>query len=320
MSEDDVSLLLIGGGRLAEVGYIPALAEVSGIELAVVVEPDPTRRDQIARAALGAGLGTVSSASTLDEALDARDLDMAVVASPVGTHLAHASILSGLDIPTLVEKPPAPDAASTAQLAALDPAPWIGFNRRFDPGAAAVRDVVAGVGDGFELRLKVHYLRRSWRAVAAQDDALLDLGPHLVDWALWMTGGNVESVRCSVQTQERAHVELTLDRGRVLIEAATDQPWREVVELRRRDGTVMARHSLGGPVAAITERVRRRPRPSPLVAGLSRQLVALARAATGRTTDPRLATAREGLAVMAVLDAARKSGADGGRPLTPTEI
>jgi predicted dehydrogenase len=320
MSEDDVSLLLIGGGRLAEAGYLPALAEVSGIGLVAVVEPDATRRDHIARAAHAAGLGTVSAASTLDEALDAREVHMAVVASPVGTHLAHATLLSERSIPTLVEKPPAPDAASTAQLAALDPAPWVGFNRRFDPGAAAVRAIVPEVGDGFELHLQIHYLRRSWRAVAARDDALLDLGPHLVDWALWMTGGTVETVRCSVQTHERAQIEMDLDRGRVLIEAATDRPWREVVELRRRDGTVMARHHLGGPVAAISERARRRPRPSPLVAGLSRQLVALARVATGRTLDPRLATAQEGLAAMAVLDAARTSGSQGGRPLTLTEL
>ena len=46
--------------------------------------------------------------------------------------------------PTLVEKPPAVDAADAAGLAAISPAPWVGFNRRFDPGAAAVRAAVAG--------------------------------------------------------------------------------------------------------------------------------------------------------------------------------
>jgi predicted dehydrogenase len=317
----DPTLLLVGGGRLAEDGYLPALAITRGLRLGGVVDPEPGRREQVARAARSAGLGDVPTAATLEDGIAVCAPEMAVIASPVGTHEDHAVALSAAGIPTLVEKPPAPDAAGAARLAALDPAPWVGFNRRFDPGAAAVRDALPSAGHGFELRLGLHYLRRSWGAVGAGDDALLDLGPHLVDWALWITGGTITSVTCSQLTHDRAAVELGLDHGRVLVDAATDRPWRESIELRRASGEIVARHGLGGAVAGALARVRRSAGPSPLVDGLSRQLVALARVATGRDADPRLATARHGAVVMAALDAARASAAQGGAILTPhTEL
>ena len=313
----DAHLLLVGGGRLAEDGYLPALADTAGLRLGCVVDPDPSRRDQIARAASAAGLGVVPTVATLEEGIEVGAPDMAVVASPVGTHLEHAIALSHANIPTLVEKPPAPDAAGAAQLAALDPAPWIGFNRRFDAGAARVRDAIPAAGHGFVVRLGLHYRRRSWRAVGAGDDALLDLGPHLVDWALWITQGQVRDVSSSTLTHERAQVVLSLDQGQVILDAATDRPWRESIDLRRSSGTAVARHRLGGATAGILSRLRGSSGPSPLVDGLRHQLVALARVATGREPDPRLATAAHGAVVMAVLDAARTSAASGGPILTP---
>lgn len=315
------SLLLVGGGRLTENGYLPALAIMTGIRLGCVVDPDRARRRHIEQVAADAGLGPIRTAATTRAALDGGNIDLAVVASPVDSHVPHATALSAAGVATLVEKPPASDSRGASELHALDPAPWIGFNRRFDPGAAAVRDAVAAVGRGYELRLGIHYLRRSWGAVGADDDALLDLGPHLVDWALWLTGGSVRSVACTRLDHERASLELVVDGGRVVIDAATDRPWRELIELRGAAGHVIARHRLGGPVAGVAGRLRPSSRPSPLVHGLNRQLVALARVATGRPADPRLATTCDGCAVMRILDTARTSAARGGTPLTPhTEI
>jgi hypothetical protein len=74
--------------------------------------------------------------------------------------------------------------------------------------------------------------------------------------------------------------------------------------------------NLGHGIAA---RVRPARGPSPLVRCLTAQLVAFARSATGRPPDPRLATAHDGAAVMAVIDAARSSAAADGRPITPLQ-
>jgi predicted dehydrogenase len=81
----------------------------------------------------------------------------------------------------------------------------------------------------------------------------------------------------------------------------------------RAGGGRVARHRAGGPVALVTGRLAAmRGRPHPLVASLSAQLRAFAAAVDGRPA-PDLATAADGLAVMAVLDAARRSAAAGHR-------
>ena len=41
-------------------------------------------------------------------------------------------------------------------MAALDPAPWIGFNRRFEPGLARLRSKVPAKGE-LDLSIELHH-------------------------------------------------------------------------------------------------------------------------------------------------------------------
>ena len=54
MTSHPVRIGLVGCGRLAELGYIPALARVQGAELVAVADPDPIRRDRAASIAAAA--------------------------------------------------------------------------------------------------------------------------------------------------------------------------------------------------------------------------------------------------------------------------
>ena len=223
-----------------------------------------------------------------------------------------------------MEKPPAVDAADAAGLAAISPAPWVGFNRRFDPGAAAVRAAVPPDGD-VDLRLEIGYRRAGWGAHHVRDDALLDLGPHLIDWVRWISGSDVTEVACTECTPDRAAAELTLRRGLGPgpapgpgDAARRDRPAprraRRAARRTRRD--LLARHRLGGLAAAVRGRLGRSG-PTALVTTLAGQIEAFARAAGGEPT-PTLGTAADGSAVMAVVDAARASAAAGGRPIPIT--
>ena len=131
----------------------------------------------------------------------------------------------------LVEKPPAPDAQGALQIAALSPAPWIAFNRRFDQGLKLRRSVPPG-GD-LTMKMVLHYRRDSWRPVARGDDALLDLAPHLVDLALHLTGSLPVAIRANA-TRDRAGIVLATTRAEVRIECATNRPHHELVEIRVR--------------------------------------------------------------------------------------
>jgi predicted dehydrogenase len=145
------------------------------------------------------------------------------------------------------------------------------------------------------------------------DEALLDLGPHLVDLARWLSGGEVTGVRSATLSQERAHIELELEHGHATLRCAADRPHRELVEARGENGELLARHSEGGLMAGLRARITSRGEPHPLVASLTAQLEAFAGAARGERV-PTLATAADGHAVMAVIDAARACAA-GGRPV-----
>src|SRR5207248_3840374 len=172
---------LVGCGRIAERGWVPALERSAAARLAAVADLDPARC-----VAVAPGVPAYEDAEAL---VSAGGIDAVVVATPVGAHLADARAAAGL--PALVEKPPARDAAEARLLAGLDPPPRIGFNRRFDP---ALRRPEGRL----DLRLVLHYRRASWRPLQVRDEALLDLGPHAVDLARWLARSPVRRGRAGV--------------------------------------------------------------------------------------------------------------------------
>lgn len=310
---DALAIGLVGCGRLARAGYLPALSAARHVRLVAVADPDPARRGMVAADAHDAAAGSpVPAFPTLGDLLEGTRPDGIVLATPAAAHLADAQLAARAGVPTLVEKPPAPDAAGAAALAALAPAPWVAFNRRFGAGQGAVRTALAG-RHGADLALELRYRRASWGAHTVGDDALLDLGPHLVDLARWLSGDEVTGVRAASLSYERAELVLELRHGRATLRCAADRPHRELVEARGEGGELLARHSDGGLVAGLHARLSARGGAHPLVASLTAQLEAFAGAARGECV-PTLATAAEGHAAMAVIDAARAC-AGGGRPV-----
>ncbi len=298
MSEE-LAVGLVGCGRLAQAGYLPAFEAARGIRPGAVADPDRTRREA------GAGRWGVPAFSTLRELLEGVHVDAVVLATPAASHLADARLAASAGVPTLVEKPPAPDAAGAGALAALDPPPWVGFNRRFGAGQRAAREALAGSAGRFDLLLELRYRRASWSAHVVGDEALLDLGPHLVDLARWLSDGEVTRVRAATLSHERVELDLELERGSATVRCAADRPHREVVEARADGGVLLTRHREGGIAAGLRARLTARGRrPHPLVASLTAQLEAFAQAARGRA-DATLATAADGHAVMAIVEAAR---------------
>ena len=213
---------------------------------------------------------------------------------------------AGAGLCALVEKPPAPDAPGALRIAALLPTPWIGFNRRFDQGLRLARRIPA-TGDP-QLKMVLHYRRKSWKPVATDDDALLDLGPHVIDLALYLTGALPLAVRATA-ARDRAGLVIATSRGQATIECATNRPHRELIEVSDAHGKRVWRTLRGGKARNIAGRLL--PGRHPLVRSLTRQLEAYGRALRGEDPSP-LATAAEGAATMCVLEAARRSDAIGG--------
>jgi predicted dehydrogenase len=283
---------LVGCGRISERGYAPALARAEGVELSAVADPVPERCGRVAP-----GAPSFRSAAEL---LAAEAADALVLATPAAAHLPDARLAAEARVPVLVEKPPASSAEEAAELAALDPSPRIGFNRRFEPACGDLRDAgrrAAQLELSFELRAR----RRSWQPYGVDDDVLLDLGPHLVDLAIWISGTDVELVDARLDG-DMAALELRLGERGVARISCGEGPYRERLEVRAEEKT-LARTERGGLRAAAGAIVLRRE--SPLIPSLAAQLESFARAVAGGV-EPDLATAADGMRVMRVLATARQ--------------
>jgi predicted dehydrogenase len=286
---------LVGCGRLAERGYVPALERAEGVELAAVADPAAER-------CAGAAPGIPAFASAA-ELIAARAVDALVLATPAEAHLADARAAAAAGLPTLIEKPPTATLAEALELAQLDPSPHLSFNRRFVGELARLRSSLTETGR-IELALEMRTRPQSWRSYVAAEDVLMNLGPHLVDLARWLSGAEITSVSAAVtDTSASLEVELAGGHGTARI-TCSEGPYRERVT------SPAGSYTTGGPLHALRHLLAGASREHPLVPSLARQLAAFAKAARGKPA-PDLAGAQDGVAVMATLEAARASAARG---------
>jgi myo-inositol 2-dehydrogenase/D-chiro-inositol 1-dehydrogenase len=297
-----LSIGLVGCGRLAEIGYVPALKQTETIRLVAVADIDQSRCRSVAP--------ECPAYDSIHSLIAATHVDGLIICTPTRFHFPDARAAAEAGIRALLEKPPGLNLAEARAIGRLHPPPWIGFNRRFDH---AVSQLKAAVAYDDELQLELHYRRTSWKPFDMQDDALLDLAPHLVDLARWLTGTEISRTRALRLDAHRARLELKLDHRRAVVLCSDDSYYRERIVLK--DSRGRARHIIkrGGLIAGIAGKLHAR-RENALVPLLSRQLSAFAAALRSEPAGTCLATAADGVAVMATLEAARRSAASNGAP------
>jgi len=288
---------VVGLGRLSEVGYIPALRALDSAELVAVADVQEARCASVAP-----GVRAYPDAAAL--VADA-DVELVVVATPPNAHLEAARAAATAGVAALVEKPPAESFADAAAMAALVPCPWMGLNRRFDPGVDRLRRRVAGFRLPVEVSLEMSIRPSEWGAVTAPPGPLLDLGAHLADLAVWVTGRESVAIRAYRVDEAVARFEIVLDGGHALVTGSHEKSWRESVVVRDAAGA-RARLRHGGRTRRIAARLSA-GRRSPLVMTLAAQLAAACAAIRTGAVDERLATADDGVVVMGIVDAAAAS-------------
>lgn len=295
---DPVRLGLVGCGRLAERGYLPALAQLDAVSLVAVADLDEARCQAIAP-----GVAAYATAGAL---LAAADVELVVLAHRASAHVPDACEAAAAGVASLVEKPPALTATEAARLVGLEPAVSVGFNRRFEPAIATMHARFAATPPA-TLQLELSILPSAWGAFGGSDGVLLDLGPHVVDLALWLTGRTPRRVRVHQVSQREAAFDLDLGDTAASVRVSHGRSWRERVVARDARGRVVARLERGGVARRLAMRVR--PGSSgALVDSLVAQLAAVATAVRGGPVDARLASAAEAVVVMAVLDTVAEAG------------
>jgi len=189
---------LVGYGLAGSLFHGPLVAATPGLELATVVSADPGRQAAVRRDFPGAAV--VASAEELWDR--AGEHDLAVVATPTGTHVAVAGAAIDAGLAVVVDKPLAPEAGGARELvaraAAADAVLTVFHNRRLDAEFLTLRRLVADGALGSVTRFESRFERwrpeapaGTWRhdlAPEAGGGVLLDLGVHLVDQARVLLG------------------------------------------------------------------------------------------------------------------------------------
>lgn len=183
---------VIGVGRIGSF-HATVLRDHPEVERVLLSESDPQRAATVATE-----LG-VENAASLDDLLAA--VDAVVITTPTNTHaeLIRAAVNAGR--PTFCEKPIAIDLVSTQSVVdhvrRSDGLVQMGFQRRFDPGYRAARELVAagGMGRLYVVRMAGHDPHPPHESyIPGSGGIFRDLHIHDFDIARWVTGQEVVEV------------------------------------------------------------------------------------------------------------------------------
>ncbi len=245
-------LAAVGCGRVFERFYLPALERSPDWSLVGAVDDSADRLRWLSQRS-----PELPVAVSLAELADSVTVDAVLISTPPRTHCALAAEALRRGAHALIEKPMAVsprEAESLVRLAReLGRRTFVGFNRRFRPSYAAVRERVRGLssrrirGITFELRTDPS----AWGAMTnhrtdeGSGDAVLDdLASHQLDLVPWIVDRPVEEVRTRFESSgdaTTAAIELRFRDGVVAHCRAAHAPGAaEWLELQLDDRTVTA--------------------------------------------------------------------------------
>ena len=341
---------LTGYGYASRTFHAPLIRATPGLELACI---SSSRADRV-----HADLPGIPVVSSPEEACSWPSVTLVVVATPNDTHvsIATAALRAGKHV--VVEKPLAPTLEEARELASLarsrDRLLAVFQNRRWDGDFLAISDLVASHALGDVAHFESHFdryrpvVRDRWRERAGVGSGLwYDLGPHLVDQALQLFGvpdrlmASMADQRPGAQADDWAHVVLEYGRLRVILHTsalvAASRPrfivhgqagsWIKYgLDAQERQLNATFTPNAAGQAhnaehAVLVDGASGTETDTPVPCGDYRQFyVRLRDALHGKAGNP--VPPKEAIPVIAVVEAAMRSAADGRArtlPLTDAE-
>ncbi|MEE1622231.1 Gfo/Idh/MocA family protein [Zafaria sp. Z1313] len=215
---ETLRVAVIGAGRMGADHIQRLHHRINGAEVSAVVDIDLDR----ARAAIEGIPGAVALADAA-EALEGRDVDAVLIATPGFLHkdILLAALERGL--PILCEKPLTPDAASSWEIVQAEAALGrqliqVGFMRRFDADYVRLRESIRS-GEFGELLMLHHQHRNPDTPPGFTNEMLInDSVVHEFDAVRFFTGEEITSVQVRLGKPTRHAPEGQHDPQHVLLE------------------------------------------------------------------------------------------------------
>ncbi len=213
---------VIGCGSIAQALHIPGYLKVPGVEVVAACDPSEARHAEVCR------MGVARTYRDYREMLATEQPDIVSVCSPNRFHAEHAVAALKAGANVLLEKPAALTMKEIASIkAAVDKSGRVlivGFSHRFHRGNLKAKQLIDDgvIGEPYMLRVRFAHMgplpgwaKDDWfyRPEKAGGGALLDMGIHAIDQALWL-GGPVKSVQALAGTLRK---DIALDDCAVLL-------------------------------------------------------------------------------------------------------
>lgn len=222
---------IIGYGLSGSVFHVPILTSVPDFSVRTVVSsnPDKVHRDLPGTKVVG----------TVDELLADSELQVVIVTSPNTTHYQYAKQAIAAGKHVVVEKPFTVTSAEADELIELarqqDVLLTVYHNRRWDNDFLTVRNLLDMRALGNLSLYQAHFNRyrpevkeERWREQEIPGSGILyDLGPHLIDQALFLFGmpsslwADLQIERKDSQVTDYFHLVLAYESHRVVLHAGS---------------------------------------------------------------------------------------------------
>lgn len=228
--EGPVRLLIVGCGVIGRT-HATVVTRHPDFTVTALVDVDPAAAEAVAAQIaadprLDADATVPVIYSDIAEALGSGTVDLAVICTPSGLHVAQASECLAHDVHVVIEKPLDVSAAAGRELAALAEAAAergivvsVISQHRFDPASTLVRAAIeeqklgaitSAVATMAWFRSQAYYDSGDWRGTWALDGggAVMNQGVHTVDLLRWFLGRPVEVY---AHTARLAHVGVEIE-------------------------------------------------------------------------------------------------------------
>ena len=238
-AQDRLKLGVVGVGVMGR-NHARVLAEMAGVELVGIVDPDPKQREAVA-ATLGCAAFT-----DLDELL-AHDLDAVTIAAPTHLHhdLAMACIARGVNL--LVEKPIAPTVeegrAIVAAARRAGVTLMVGHVERFNPAVEAIKRAIQG-----QDILSIAITRVGpFPPRMSNVGVVIDLAVHDIDLIRWFTDSEIVEIQpqLSSAVAEREDIALLQFRTASGVLAHINTNWLTPFKARTIHVATRAKYLIG---------------------------------------------------------------------------
>ena len=318
---------LFGAGRMGK-NHARVIRDTPGIELSLVVDPS------------GDSLNVAQGASVVSNAMDAieRGIDCAVVAVPTSLHEEVATVLAENGIPCLIEKPLAHHSEAGQRIAhafeSTNTVAAVGHVERFNPAVIELQKRLAKneLGEVFQIATR---RQSSYPPRISDTGVSLDLASHDVDLTMFISSSSYDYVSALTALRSgRQFEDMLIGHGRLKNGAIVSHvvnwlsPLKERVIMVSGEGGLLIADTVTGDLSlhkngefsmewdslsnfrgmSEGEVIRYAyPKKEPLKA----QFEAFVRA-INKTDDSSIATVRQGLEVLRVIEEMLKSSNAGG--------